>query len=159
MRSQHQSARRLTQNGFTFMEIIIALLILGIALVTLSSVISRDMANGTRNSLDEIGQAAAARLAERYAYYEGFNSLDIERQNNLLNMPITVTQPTDPPDLVNVPWRQTRRYIERNNGNPEVLRLTVVVDIASSVADGNAGNFRSWHVVTLVPKNGFDKSS
>jgi len=158
MRSQHQSARRLTQNGFTFMEIIIALLILGIALVTMSGVISRDMTNGTRNSWDEIGQAAAARLTERYAYYEGFNSLDLERQNNLLTMPITVTQPTDLPDLANVPWAQTRRYIERSNGNPEVLRLTVVVNIANSVAEGTAGKFRSWHIVTLVPKNGFDKS-
>lgn len=157
MRNRHRQARRLTQNAFTFIEIVICLVIFGTALVTLSGIISRDMANGTRNSLDEIGQAAAARLAERYAYYEGFNSLEIERQNNP-TMPITVTQPTDPPDFLYVPWRRTHRYIERYNGNPEVLRLTVVVEIANSVAEGTAGQFRSWRIVTLVPKNGLDKS-
>jgi len=147
----------MTRRGFTFLEVLLGIVILGIALVTLSAVIARDMAETKMNAYHGIAQAAAARLAERYAYYEGFDTLDTERQNNP-TMPITVVQPTDPADLVRIPWRRTRRYIERYNGNPNLLRLTVVVDIANSEADGLAGHIRSWRIVTLVPKHGFDKS-
>ena len=158
MHDRHQQTRRLGRSAFTFIEITIALLVFGTTLVSLGSVLSHDMASGVRNSYDEIGQAAATRLAERYAFYDGYNALNVERQNNPV-MPITVNQPTDPPDLVYVPWRRTRRWIERYNGNPDMLRLTVVVDIANSAVAGNAGQFRSWTVVTLVPKEGFDKST
>jgi len=147
----------MSRRGFTFIEVVIGVAIMGTALVTLSSVIAHDMARGTMNAYHEIGQAAAARLAERYAYYEGFDSLELERQNNP-TMPIAVEQPTDPPDLVRVPWRRIRRYIERHDDNPQMLRLTIVVDIASSEESGLAGQFQSWTVVTLVPKNGFNKS-
>ena len=165
MRRRHNSAQRWRRGGFTLLEVMISMLIFGTALVILSSVISRDMSNGVRNSFDEIGQAAATRLAERYAFYEGFNVLNTELQNNppVQSYPrvvhITVSQPTDPPDLAYVPWRRAHRWIERYNGNPDMLRLTVVVDIANSAAAGDAGQFRSWTVVTLVPKEGFDKST
>ena len=145
--------------GFTFIEIVVALLIVGIALVTLSGLISRDMKTTTQNRWDEIAQAAAAAEVEYHARVVGFNGLD-----PLASQPTTVPLPMNPPDQI--PWGQIRRYVQRhtryptqsgNNPNPEVLLLTVYVDIAESYAAYTQGKGHTWKATTLVVRNGFDK--
>lgn len=140
--------------GFTFIEIAVTLLVIGVALTTLSALISRDMKTTTQNRWDEIAQAAVAADAEYYARVVGFNGLTPSTT--------TINQPTNPPELQNIPWRQIRRYVTKytgypnqgNNPNPEVLLLTVCLDTAESATAA----IRTWKVTTLVVKNGFDKS-
>ena len=63
--------------GFTFLEIVVTLLVIGVALVTLSALISRDMKTTTQNRWDEIAQAAVAAEIEYHARVRGFDELDL----------------------------------------------------------------------------------
>jgi len=146
--------------GFTFIEIVVTLMVIGVALVTLSALISRDMKTSTQNRWDEIAQAAVTSDLEYYARVGGFNSLTPS------DNPTIVDQPTNPPELQTIPWRQIRRYVTKYTGypnqgynpNPEVLLLTVCLDTAESAAAAAQGMIRTWKATTLVVKNGFDKS-
>ena len=148
--------------GFTFIEIVVTLVVVGVALVTLSALISRDMKTSTQNRWDEIAQAAVAASLEYHARVRGFNDLDNDR---LLAQPIPEDQPMNPPELQAIPWRKIRRYVQRypdpnfgNNPNPQILLLTVCLDTAESAAAAVQGQIRTWKASTLVVKNGFDKT-
>ena len=147
------------RRGFTFIEIVVTLLVIGVALVTLSALISRDMRTSTQNRWDEIAQAAVAADLEYYARVVGFDGLTPS------DTPTFVDQPTSPPEVALIPWRQLYRYVQRhpdpnfsNSPNPEVLLLTVRLDTAESAAAAAQGRIRTWKASTLVVKNGFDKT-
>ena len=152
---KNQASRERWKNkGFTFLELLVTWAVVGIGITSLSMVISRDISTLTRGRSDQVAQAWAMHIMERISRYDGYDVVSA--------MPALSTQlPTagDPAELFNVPWIRERIFVQdRSVGVPQVKLVTVVVDLADSVAAGNAGNFRSYRLVTLVTDKSFDKT-
>lgn len=129
-----------------FIEVVLAVLIIGAGVMVFATVMLHDMKAITDNRYDTAARTVARKTIEYNARFSGWN-----------NLPTSSPTPITDPELAAIPGASGQLFIDNFNGNSKVKRVTAVVTVPHNV--NNGVRTRTWRLVTLVSQNGFDKSN
>lgn len=147
----HPVSTRRGSSGFTLFETVVSILFVATAILTTTSVISRDMGAMTRNRVDLIGQTAVRKKMEERRLQPFTTFETIAGPPGCRDF----TNDGGYEDLHNLPFGQGLECSEFFD--PDRRRYTVITKVFERPMTAGDPNIRQFRAVTVVTRQGLNR--
>ncbi len=144
--------------GIGLIDVLIAVVIVGVGLITFLTAISHDFRNTRSSKLQLTGQSVAHDILEHYARYQGFNVLNATQTPYTLNV-----SAADFPPLASLPDGLATVFVDYwySPGAkvlPAANRSILLVRVTVTWTPPAGGPTQSTQLSTFAAREGFDKT-